>query len=493
MSNAFLVLGAIYRLGLVYFAVRVMTILEPNTRLTLNWHHRAIVYQLERAYRGEVRRLIINQLPKTLKTHLVSVAYVAWLLLHDPSLWIAIICYDEELASTQLRRIRQILDSRWFRWLAPGTRIRKEKNTETIIETTAGGGVRALSIQGGITGHGFDFIIIDDPMKASLAYSETERRNLEELFSSAIANRWRDPSKGVLIVVMQRLHVDDFTAYLLRTIRSAVHLSIPAVAPHDMEFKIGENRTHFFQEGDLLEPDRVSEEVLHEMQVHQGYANFAAQYLQAPEATGGRIIDIDSIRDLVEPREPDYTIITIDPAFTKDGGDFSAMLVANFVGEDIELIYGEQVQLDFSRLGRWIRDINKKFEPDLLLIETIGAGKGLPAYLSSFDIDHVGEIRSHNGLSKIERMEIISPWVDAGHVWLPKSEPWAREFLRILGPFPHGPSEDWPDAFSQLVLYRDGVRAKARRQREERFPPEPPPERPFLRRGMHYRRWDLSW
>ena len=251
-------LNAAYRTKVSLFAERSMTIIEPGTKLALNWHHQAITRRLEDCFHGKLRRLVINQPPKTLKTHLISIAYVAWLLKHTPSLRIAIICYDEELASTQLRKVRQIMRSAWYRKLAPHARIRKEKDTEALIETTAGGEVRALSIQGGITGHGFDYIIIDDPMKASLAYSENERRNLEEVFSTAIANRWRDPSKGVLIVVMQRLHVDDFTAYLLRTVPRIFHLSIPAVAPDDMEFMIGDETAYLFGKGDLLEPERLT-------------------------------------------------------------------------------------------------------------------------------------------------------------------------------------------------------------------------------------------
>ena len=101
MSDAELI-TSIYRMDLVFFAERAMTILEPGTELTTNWHHRVIGHQLVRCYKGSVRRLVINQPPKTLKTHLVSVSFVAWLLMHDPSLKIAILCYDDTLASKQL-------------------------------------------------------------------------------------------------------------------------------------------------------------------------------------------------------------------------------------------------------------------------------------------------------------------------------------------------------------------------------------------------------
>ena len=494
MTDRFSLLAAIYRWSLPSFAERAMTIVEPGTQLAVNWHHRAIAYQLERCYRGENRRLIINQPPKTLKTHLVSVSYVAWLLMHDPSLQIAIICYDEALASTQLRKIRQIIRSGWYSRLAPGTRIRKDKDTETLFETTVGGEVRALSVQGGITGHGFDFVIIDDPQKASLAHSETERRNLEELYASAIANRWRNPAKGVLIVVMQRLHVDDFTSFLLRARQDTLHLSIPAVAPCDMRFAVGKDEERIFLEGGLLEPDRLSQEVLAEMRALQGEVHFMAQYMQAPVATGGRIIDRTWFRALGELRKHEYRIISIDPAFTENGGDFSAALVCDIVGEDVQLVHGEQVQRDYPNLVRWIRDLDRRWQPDVFLIESIGAGRGLPYYLRDFGIDHVASIETHGGHSKVRRMEMVSPKIEAGRVWIPAEADWARQFLDIITAFPYGPSDDWPDVLSQLLFYQKQACWWAIHHRKRRFPPPEPPAQPQtgLRYGMHYRRWDLN-
>ncbi|WP_024275200.1 hypothetical protein [Hyphomicrobium sp. 802] len=488
--NNVLTLAAIYRTSLFYFAVRAMTILEPQTNLSRNWHQKAIAHQLMQCFRGLCRRLIINQPPKTLKTHLVSISYVAWLLMHDPSLRIAIICYDEALASTQLRKIRQLLRSNWYVALAPTTRIRKDKDTETLFETTAGGEVRALSVQGGITGHGFDVIIIDDPQKASLAHSETERRNLEELYASAIANRWRNPAKGILIVVMQRLHVDDFTAFLLRLRKDTVHLNIPAVAPADMTFHLDDDEVYRFREGELLEPERLSEEVLDELRSGQGEVHFQAQYMQAPVKTGGCPIDPLWFRTYTELPKYDYRIISIDPAFTENGGDFSAALICDVVGDDIYLVHGEQVQYDYPKLLRWIEELDKTWKPDLFLIEAIGAGKGIWGLLRERGIHHVGTIETHNGLPKLRRMEIVSPMIEGGRVFLPAHTEWARQFLRLIGSFPYGPSDDWPDALSQLLLKLQTVCMCAGQHRRRRFPPDPPPQQTSLRYGMHYsKRW----
>lgn len=487
------VLAAHYRHSLLSFAERAMTILETGTNLVVSWHHQAIAYQLERCHRGENRRLIVNQPPKTLKTHLVSVSYPAWLLMHNPSLRIVIVSYDEELASTQLRKLRQIMRSSWYRRLAPGTCIRKEKDTESLFETTAGGEVRALSVQGGITGYGFDYLIIDDPIKASAAHSDAERKKLEELYSSAIANRWRDPPNGVLIVVMQRLHMDDFTSFLLRLPLPTVHLSLPAKAPCDRVIPIGDGKVQHFQEGQLLEPNRLSSEFLDEIRALQGEVHFEAQYMQAPVATGGRVIDPAWFRAYTELPKYEDRIISIDPAFTENGGDFSAALVCDIVGDDIYLVHGEQVQFDFPNLLRWLRGLDKRWGPDLFVIETIGASKGLRHLLKEYDIHHVGAVETHGGHSKLRRMEIVSPTIEQGHVLLPNNSAWARQFQNIIGAFPYGSSDDWPDALSQLLHHLPSARMHAAQHRRRRFPPPPPQPQTSLRYGMHYRRCEIRW
>lgn len=483
-------LTALYRTKIIAFAERAMTVLEPGTKLETSWHHRAICYKLELASQGPNRRLVINQPPKTLKTHLVSVAFVAWLLMHEPALKIAIISYDDTLASKQLRAVRQIMKDPWYQALAPHTQVKPEKDTEYLFETTAGGECRALSVQGGITGLGFDYIIMDDPMKASNGYSDAERARLEEHYKSAIANRWRNPAKGVLIVVMQRLHVDDFTKFILKAAGNAVHLSIPAIAPEDLVFELGDGKTHLFKKGDLLEPERLSQAFLDEMRALQGSAHFEAQYLQDPQASGGRIIKSEWFCYFKTARKADFTVISIDPAFTKDGGDYSAALVVNLVDDDIEITHAEQGQFDYPGLIHWFKKMDKEWSPDVFLVEAIGAGMGLPHYMRQAEIDHLTFIDTHKGRSKTERMEIASPFIEAGHLWLPEKADWLPLLRKTLMDFPYGLSNDWPDALSQLIIYLRDIRHAAQYHRNRRFPPEPI-DTGERRRSMYYQRFEF--
>jgi hypothetical protein len=58
--------------------------LNPGQLFLPSWHHAAIIYQLDRVHCGEIIRLIINMPPRHLKSLIVSVAFPAFLLGHEP-------------------------------------------------------------------------------------------------------------------------------------------------------------------------------------------------------------------------------------------------------------------------------------------------------------------------------------------------------------------------------------------------------------------------
>ena len=109
----------------------------PGTPYLPNWHIDAIVHQLMRVHGGEISRLLINQPPRSLKSISVSVAYVAWLLGHDPTRRIIVASYSNEFAAELHRQFRVVIDAPWYRALFPGMRPARDTGTELV--TTAGG------------------------------------------------------------------------------------------------------------------------------------------------------------------------------------------------------------------------------------------------------------------------------------------------------------------------------------------------------------------
>ena len=66
------------------FAEKVFRTLNPGQVFLPNWHIDLLCDDLERVRCGEVRRRIINLPPRGLKSMLVSIAFPAFVLGHDP-------------------------------------------------------------------------------------------------------------------------------------------------------------------------------------------------------------------------------------------------------------------------------------------------------------------------------------------------------------------------------------------------------------------------
>ena len=84
----------------------------------------------------------------------------------------------------------------------PGTRISRTKNTELEIVTTQNGGRLAVSIDGALTGRGGDYVIIDDPLKAMDARSDSKRERVKSLLASSVLTRLDNQQTGAILLVM---------------------------------------------------------------------------------------------------------------------------------------------------------------------------------------------------------------------------------------------------------------------------------------------------
>ena len=207
-------LAAILRQDLGAFVAKVFQTVSPGDLYLHNWHIDAIVYALLQVHAGYTRRLIITQPPRSLKSICASVGFVAWSLGHDPSKRFACVSYSQELAATFARQFRVVVLSDWYRALFPNVRLAKDTETECV--TTKGGGRITIPVGGSFTGRGADIIIVDDPMKAGDAQSETARRTVNDWYGTTLLSRLDDKEKGAIILVMQRLHEDDLAGKLLR-------------------------------------------------------------------------------------------------------------------------------------------------------------------------------------------------------------------------------------------------------------------------------------
>src|SRR5580692_2646468 len=109
------ILKAILRADLRAFVEKVFAALSPGRPFVRSWHYEAILRQLERVRRGEIRRLIINMPPRSLKSIATSVAFPAFVLGHDPTQRIICASYSGDLAKKHSNDFRAVVESPWFK------------------------------------------------------------------------------------------------------------------------------------------------------------------------------------------------------------------------------------------------------------------------------------------------------------------------------------------------------------------------------------------
>jgi predicted phage terminase large subunit-like protein len=406
------------------FVRKVFAALESGQAFVPNWHLEAIAYQLERVRRGENKRLIINMPPRSLKSVTASVAFPAFVLGHDPTRRIICVSYSGDLAKKHANDFRAVLQAPWYQTLFQRTRI-GQKDSESEIELTARGFRLAASVGGTLTGRGGDLIIIDDPLKPDDAHSETKRNTANEWFKNTLLSRLDDKRTGAIVIVMQRVHMDDLTGFVTGQSDEWEVLNLPAIAEVDELIPISDTKVHRRRLGEALSPVREPLSVLEKMKGELGSDAFSAQYQQMPVPPGGAMIKRHWIKRYVElpPRERSLILQSWDTA-SKGGpqNDFS-VCTTWFISRDRRwyLIDVWRKRVDYPHLKAAVRTLASRHAANRVLVEDAGAGISLVQEL-------LGEV---NGIlavkpdrDKITRMSVVSAKFESGLVFPPERAPW---------------------------------------------------------------------
>jgi len=449
------VLAALLRSDLRFFIWKCFLTILPGTPYLPNWHIDAIVYQLMRVQAGDISRLLINQPPRSLKSICVSVAYVAWLLGHDPTRRTIVVSYSSEFAAELHRQFRMVIDAPWYQALFPAMRSAKDSGTELV--TTAGGSRYATSVGGTLTGRGADLIIVDDPLKAEEAMSEPARRRVIDWYGGTLVSRLNDKERGPIVVVMQRLHENDLGGHLLGQ-GGWQHLDLPAIAVEDSVIPIGGGKVFTRCQGEVLHAKRESQAVLERIKAEIGSLMFSAQYQQRPVPLEGNLVKREWFRFYDQPPPPspgDLVVQSWDIAMmTGQANDFSVCTTWRMVKADYYLIDVFRGRLQYPELRRKIAGLVARYGTETTLIEKAGPGLTLLQDLrSDLPIGMTRPIGVRPDGSKVERMVAQSAKIEAGHVHLPKHADWLDSFLLELLAFPHGRHDDQVDSVSQFLKW----------------------------------------
>jgi predicted phage terminase large subunit-like protein len=421
------------------------------------WHNDALAWHLEQAALRKIKRLIITLPPRYGKSTSATVALPAWVLGRNPAERVICVSYSSELAEKFARDCRGLMQSAMYRRTFPGARLDARKSAAADFETTMGGFRLTTSVGGTLTGRGGSYIVIDDPLKGTDAASEAARKNVWEWFGNTVASRLDNKSEGVIILVTQRMHMDDLPGRLLQ-MGGWSHLNLPAIAQEEMVIEKGFGENHTFHKGEALHPAIESLEHLERQRQALGPFNFSAQYLQDPVPEQGNIIRPDWFRRYVElpQRSGVWRIVqSWDIALgIGDKNDYSVCTTWLIIGREYYLIDVMRVRREFPDLRRTIIDHAANRSAGTVLLEKDGLGLALYTDLSRNGPSGRSFIGRKADADKKVRLLSVTDMIEGGQVLIPKEAPWVEEFLLEMRAFPYGKYDDQVDSLSQFLIWK---------------------------------------
>jgi predicted phage terminase large subunit-like protein len=432
------------------FVHRSFRELNPKTQFLGNWHLEVLAAKLEEVRHGSCKRLIINVPPRHLKSHTASIAFPAWLLGHDPSKQILSVCYAQDLSDKLARDSRALMTCPFYAALFE-TRLSHERQAVSEFETTEGGYRLSTSVTGVLTGRGADIIIVDDPMKADDALSDTRRRSVSDWYDNTLRSRLNSQEAGAIIIVMQRLHADDLVAHVQEHEAWSV-LSFPAIAEQETRYDILTpygRRTIRRKTGEILQPALVSASTLADLRRSVTEYNFAAQYQQDPQPEAGLIVRRDWLRFYAPKEKPekfDQVVQSWDSANkVTELSDFSVCTSWGIKGSHLYLLDVFRRKMEFPDLKRAVRDLATLWTADIALVEDKASGTQLIQELRSEGFSIIQAAPTTEG-DKVMRLRAQTAKIEGGFVLLPEGQPWLDAYILELTTFPNSKHDDQVDS-----------------------------------------------
>ena len=408
-------------------------VVEPAVPLSTNWHHKYICDTLqeecERIIRQEpkTKDIIINVPFRSTKSLIVTVMFPVWAWIKSPKLRFITSSYSATLSIELATKSRDIIFSDWFkkRW-GDVFHIKKDQNLKERYENNHIGMRRATSVGGTVTGQGGDFLIVDDPLSPQMANSATERDNANEWYRTTFYSRLNQADIGVRIIIMQRVHEDDLSGFLLdrETRLNYKHICIPATNT-DGNIKPKSLEKFYNKDTGLFWEDRFSQKVLDDYKNALGTYGYAGQLQQTPTPLDSGMIHRDWFR--IDRFRKDEAIVNfiIDPAYTANQkNDPSALLAYTYTENKWQIVDCVNVRKEFPELVKFIPEWVQKngyTNKSRIYVEPKASGKSIVQTLVRETGLNVKEDKPPTK-DKVARVSDISASLESGRVSLLNGE-----------------------------------------------------------------------
>lgn len=444
-------------------------------------HIRVICYYMQLAARRDIQQLVICIPPRHSKSLIASVAFPAWVWTWWPSAKFITSSYGQQLATRDALAARRLIESPWYQERWPEVSFHKDQNQKTHFQTTAGG-VRFVGSPGtGVTGHGADFALFDDPHDITKSESDPDRDRARIFWFETMSGRFNNPARGVSIVIQQRVHDRDVAG---ECIRRGYH---SVILPARFEANHPQRNAHDWRtvEGEPLWPQKFSEPVLKMLWSNLGGADgyaVAGQQQQRPQPREGGLFKRHWFKVVEAIPTGIIWVRAWDLASTEKMGsadpDWTAGVKFGYHAASKRYFIGNVIR---DRLGpTGVRTMIKNTaaldgrEVAIFLPQDPGqAGK---VQITDYIQELAGYTVKFNTMtgSKTDRAAPLASQAGAGNVYLYRAD-WNEDFLAEIGAFPTGGHDDQVDAaacgFAMFVNAENGlfdfVKQQAERLREQ--------------------------
>lgn len=433
-----------------------------------------------------------EQMVPTHNSELTSKWNVVWYLGVFDAKRVLIVCATSDLAEKFSREARDL-----FKIWGPllfGKKVRDDLSAADEWGTSDMGLVRAVGAESkGITGYGFDLIIIDDPISdAKAARSEVQKKNLLEWYAATLRTRLQPG--GTMILVMARWTDDDLSGTVVekaikegtgdpwKIIRISalaecpIHECPPLEAEEGESFTDEELEAHVEQwrqewrdewgreDGQSFWEEMWPAHVLE--RIREGLPDptaWDALYQQNPVPQSGNKFERGHWK---RENTSDLDIIdrfrAWDLASSENKGDYT---VGALLGRTRDR---RTVILDIIR-GQWGPD---RVEQEILDAADrdgmeVRIRMEIPKGESGVTLLHYGNLLHHRDFDgwnvkgkKEDRAQVMSGSHKKGKLIIPDNAPWAETLIAEFERFPYGTHDDQVDAcalaFNQLWEYGGG-------------------------------------
>ncbi len=443
----------------------------------INWHHTIVAEAMDRFFKRDIVNLMIFLPPRMGKTELVSRRFPASALGRDPERRIIATSYSDSLASAANRDVQRIVDSDDYRSIYPQTTLSGEnvrsnvtgswlRNNDIFEIVGHRGFYRSAGIGSGITGFGFDFGLIDDPIKNwKEALSPTVRQTHWDWYTSTFYTR-REKNAGICLI-MTRWHEDDLAGRIIAQAKQTGEkwtiVSLPMIKEHgertgyeeflDKKLLLLDPR----DPGEPLWPDKFNEEECSNIRTAVGSRVWAGLYQQRPAPSEGSLIRRDWFRFYRQLPQETYLkgewLQSWDLSFKgSTDSDFVVGQVWCRIAGRKYLCDQIRGRMSFTETIKAIRSMSAKWPmATVKLIEDKANG---PAVIDSIGREIGGVIGVKVSDSKQARLNAVAPDFEAGDVLIPEPEqaPWAHDYMEELASFPSAANDDQVDGTTQALL-----------------------------------------